>query len=242
MLSLRRLQGLFHPLKARVVLRGLIGGLGMGLDRRAPAADAVLGRGRNVRPDRPCGRDRCGDANRAGAVQTVRHLLVARHRLERRLHLPIMFASVALGLAAALVFPDIPVAVAVAATMAGALRRSVAGAFLGRSLRTSMLVQMETAAVIAVAVVVSALLATRCWRSAPPAAPQTRCNTPGVFPVGGTGLQRMKTRNGYWLLPALSRRQVRYSTAVSVLGFIRCSSSPDREVDPNTPWKSSSQA
>ena len=71
---------------------------------------------------------------------------------------PIMFASVALGLAASLLLPGIPVAVAVAATMAGALVAALK-APLFAALFTTVLVQKETAPVIAVAVVVSALLA-----------------------------------------------------------------------------------
>ncbi len=70
---------------------------------------------------------------------------------------PIMFASVALGLAVNLLFPGIPVAVAVAATMAGALVAALK-APLFAALFTLVLVQKETAAVIAVAVAVSALL------------------------------------------------------------------------------------
>jgi len=70
---------------------------------------------------------------------------------------PIMFASVALGLALDLLFPGIPVAVCVAATMAGALVAALkAPLFAG--LFSLVLVQKETAAVIAVAVVVSALM------------------------------------------------------------------------------------
>ena len=70
---------------------------------------------------------------------------------------PIMFASVALGLAVNLLFPGIPVAVTVAATMAGALVAALK-APLFAALFTLVLVQAETSAVIAVAVVVSALL------------------------------------------------------------------------------------
>ena len=57
---------------------------------------------------------------------------------------PIMFASVALGLATNLMFPGIPVAVAVAATMAGALVAAL-NAPLFAALLTITLVQRETA-------------------------------------------------------------------------------------------------
>ncbi len=55
---------------------------------RSPAADAVLGRVRNRRPDRPCGGDRRGDADRVRAVQAVRNVIAARDGLERRLYFP----------------------------------------------------------------------------------------------------------------------------------------------------------
>ena len=57
---------------------------------------------------------------------------------------PIMFASVALGLAVNLLFPGIPVAVTVAATMAGALVAALK-APLFAALFTLALVQKETA-------------------------------------------------------------------------------------------------
>jgi H+/Cl- antiporter ClcA len=70
---------------------------------------------------------------------------------------PIMFASVAMGMAVDLLFPHIPVAVTVAATMAGALVAALR-APLFAALFTITLVQKETAAAVAVAVVASALL------------------------------------------------------------------------------------
>jgi H+/Cl- antiporter ClcA len=94
---------------------------------------------------------------------------------------PIMFASVALGLAVSLLFPGIPVAVAVAATMAGALVAALK-APLFAALFTTVLVQKETAPVIAVAVVVSALItallalrtARRAAQQEPPAPAQAQ--------------------------------------------------------------------
>jgi hypothetical protein len=64
--------------------------------------------------------------------------------------------SIALGLALDLLFPGIPVAVCVAATMAGALVAALK-APLFAALFTMVLVQKETAPVIAVAVVASSL-------------------------------------------------------------------------------------
>ena len=88
MLSLRRLQRLFEVMKGHVVLRGLIGGLAMGIIGALLPLTLVCGRDANGRPDCPCGGDRRADADRPGYRQAVRHRPVARHRLEGRLHLP----------------------------------------------------------------------------------------------------------------------------------------------------------
>ena len=157
MLSLSRLQRLFQPMKAHVVLRGLLGGLGMGLigallpltlfSGEAQTADLIT---------------------RAAEIGVLMLIVLAIAKLFATSLLlatgwkggyifPIMFASVALGLAASLLLPGIPVAVAVAATMAGALVAALK-APLFAALFTTVLVQKETAPVIAVAVVVAALL------------------------------------------------------------------------------------
>jgi H+/Cl- antiporter ClcA len=158
MLSLRRLQGLFQPMKAHVVVRGLIGGLGMGLIGALLPLTLFSGEAETV--------DLIAHAAEIGVVMLI--VLGLAKLLATTLLLatgwkggyifPIMFASVALGLAVNLVFPGIPVAVTVAATMAGALVAALK-APLFAALFTSALVQKETGAVIAVAVVVSALLA-----------------------------------------------------------------------------------
>ncbi|MBK8050802.1 MAG: chloride channel protein [Anaerolineales bacterium] len=70
---------------------------------------------------------------------------------------PLMFACIALGLAVNLLFPAIPLAVAVASTMAGALVAALR-APLFAALFTLTLVQVETAPVVAVAIVFSAIL------------------------------------------------------------------------------------
>jgi H+/Cl- antiporter ClcA len=175
MLSLRRLQRLFQPMKGRVVLRGLIGGLGMGLigallpltlfSGESETADLIL---------------------RAAEIGVLMLIVLGLAKLLATSLLlatgwkggyifPIMFASAALGLAVNLVFPGVPVAVAVAATMAGALVAALK-APLFAALFTMVLVQKETAAVIAVAVVASALLTAlvalrRARRAADPAQP-----------------------------------------------------------------------
>ena len=157
MLSLRRLQQLLQPMKAHVVLRGLLGGLGMGLIGALLPLTLFSGEEETA--------DLITHAAEIGVLMLIvlglaklfaTSLLLATGWKGGYIF-PIMFASVALGMAVNLMFPGIPVAVTVAATMAGALVAALK-APLFAALFTSALVQMETSPVIAVAVVVSALL------------------------------------------------------------------------------------
>jgi H+/Cl- antiporter ClcA len=158
MLSLKRLQGLLQPMKAHVVLRGLLGGLAMGIIGALLPLTLFSGEEQTA--------DLITHAAEIGVVMLI--VLSVAKLFATSLLLatgwkggyifPIMFASVALGLAVNLVFPHIPIAVTVAATMAGALVAAMK-APLFAALFTTVLVQKETGAVIAVAVVASALLA-----------------------------------------------------------------------------------
>ena len=157
MLSLRRLQRLFQAMKGHVVVRGLIGGLGMGIIGAILPLTLFSGEAETT--------DLITHAAQIGVVMLI--VLGLAKLLATSLLLatgwkggyifPIMFASVALGMAVNLLFPNIPVAVTVAATMTGALVAALK-APLFAALFTMILVQKETAPVIAVAVVVSALL------------------------------------------------------------------------------------
>jgi H+/Cl- antiporter ClcA len=157
MLSLRRLQKLFQVMKGHVVLRGLIGGLGMGIIGALLPLTLFSGEEQTA--------DLITHSAEIGVVMLIVLGLVKLFATSLLLAtgwkggyiFPIMFASAALGLALDLLFPGIPVAVCVAATMAGALVAALK-APLFAALFTLVLVQKETAAVIAVAVVVSALL------------------------------------------------------------------------------------
>jgi H+/Cl- antiporter ClcA len=157
MFSLKRLQLLFHPMKGRVVLRGLLGGLGMGIIGALLPLTLFSGESGTS--------DLIAHAAEIGVLMLVvlcvaklfATTLVLATGWKGGYIFPIMFAGVALGLAANLLFPHIPVAVAVAATMAGALVATLR-APLFAALFTVTLVQREAGAVIAVAVVASALL------------------------------------------------------------------------------------
>jgi len=157
MLSLKRLKQLFLPLKDRLVWRGVIGGLGMGIIGALLPLTLFSGESETT--------DLITHAAQIGVVMLIVLALAKLFATSLLLAtgwkggyiFPIMFASAALGLALNQLFPGIPVAVAVAATMAGALV-AVLKAPLFAVVFTMVLVQKETAAVVAVAVVTSALL------------------------------------------------------------------------------------
>jgi H+/Cl- antiporter ClcA len=157
MLSLRRLQRLLQPMNGHVVLRGLLGGLAMGIIGALLPLTLFSGEEQTA--------DLILHAAEIGVVMLVVLAVVKLFASSLLLTtgwkggyiFPIMFSSVALGLAVNLLFPGIPVAVTVAATMAGALVAALK-APLFAALFTTTLVQKETAAVIAVAVVAAALL------------------------------------------------------------------------------------
>jgi H+/Cl- antiporter ClcA len=157
MLSLRRLQRLFQAMKGRVVLRGLLGGLGMGII--GAILPLTLFSGESETADLITHAAEIGVLMLIvlGVVKLFATSLLLATGWKGGYIFPIMFASVALGLAVNLVFPGVPVAVTVAATMAGALVAALK-APLFAALFTTVLVQKETAPVIAVAVVVAALL------------------------------------------------------------------------------------
>jgi H+/Cl- antiporter ClcA len=178
MFSLQRMRQLLQPMKAHVVLRGLLGGLAMGIIGAALPLTLFSGEEQTL--------ELINNAAEIGVAMLI--VLSVAKLLATSLLLttgwkggyifPILFSSVALGLAVNLLFPGVPVAVAVAATMAGTLVAALRSPLFA-VLFPLVLVQKETAAVIAVAVIVGALLtaliALRMGRKAaaaePPAPP-----------------------------------------------------------------------
>jgi H+/Cl- antiporter ClcA len=156
-LSLKRLQGLFQVMKGHVVLRGLLGGLCFGII--GALLPLTLFSGEEGTAELITHAVEIGVLMLIvlGIVKLFATTLLLATGWKGGYVFPILFASVALGMAVNLLFPSIPVAVAVAATMAGALVAAMK-APLFAALFTTVLVQKETAPVIAVAVVVSALL------------------------------------------------------------------------------------
>jgi H+/Cl- antiporter ClcA len=157
MASLRWLQRIFQPLKAHVVVRGVIGGLGMGLIGALLPLTLFSGEEQTI--DLITHAVEIGVAMLIvlGVVKLFATSLLLATGWKGGYIFPLLFSSVALGLAMNLLLPSIPVAVTVAATMAGVLVVAMR-APLFAALFTTVLVQKETGAVIAVAVVVSALL------------------------------------------------------------------------------------
>ena len=173
MASLKRLQQAFQPLKSRLVLRGLIGGLGMGIIGALLPLTLFSGEEQTI--------ELIANAAEIGVIMLIVLAVVKLFATSLLLStgwkggyiFPILFSSVALGLALNELTPNIPLAVVVAATMAGAFVAALK-APLFAALFTMALVQKETAPVIAVAVVASALLtALLALRSARRAAAQT---------------------------------------------------------------------
>jgi H+/Cl- antiporter ClcA len=159
MWTFKWLRRLLQPLQEQFVLRGLLGGLGMGIAGALLPLTLFSGERETL--------DLIAHTAEIGVVLLIAMALVKL--LVTALLLasgwkggyifPLMFTSVALGLAANLLLTDIPVAVAVATTMAGALV-AVLRSPLFAALFTLVLVQAETAPVIAIAIVASALLVT----------------------------------------------------------------------------------
>ena len=157
MLMFKWLRKLMQPMKSHLVLRGLIGGVGMGIIGVLLPLTLFSGEEQTV--------EMIEQAAEIGVIMLIvlalakifsTSLLLATGWKGGYLF-PIMFAGVALGMAGHLLFPATPVAVTVAATLAGALVASLK-APLFAALFTLSLVQAETAPVVAVAVLVSALL------------------------------------------------------------------------------------
>jgi len=153
----QKLRQLMQPLKGHLVLRGVIGGLGMGIIGALLPLTLFSGE------------EATSELIKQGAVIGFGMLILLAicKLLATSLLLatgwkggyifPIMFAGVALGMAGKLLVPSVPTAVTVAATLAGALVAALR-APLFAALFTLVLVQAETAPVVAVAVIVSSFL------------------------------------------------------------------------------------
>lgn len=156
-LVFRWLRQLMQPINKHLVLRGLIGGLGMGIIGALLPLTLFSGEDQTL--------DLIQQADEIGFGMLI--LLAISKLLVTSLLLatgwkggyvfPIMFAGVALGMACETLFPGVSIAVNVAAVLAGALVATLR-APLFAALFTLVLVDVDTAPVVAVAVLVSALM------------------------------------------------------------------------------------
>ena len=183
-LLFRVLRKLMEPMRKHLILRGLLGGLGLGI--AGAFFPLVLF----------SGEEQTGtlitDAATIGIVTLI--VLAVLKLVVTSLLLttgwkggyifPTMFAGVALGLATHLIFPSIPMAVAVAATMAGAMVATMK-APLFSALFTAMLVQREAGPVIAIAVIVGLLATARLSMLLPPPVHPVEVNEAEAGPSPG---------------------------------------------------------
>ncbi len=160
MIAFKRLHHLMQPLKNHLIVRGLIGGLGLGIAGALLPLTLFSGEEQTAILIR--------DAATLGVLLLI--VLALVKLLITTLCLatgwkggyifPTMFAGTALGLAAHLIFPAIPAAVAVAATMGGAMVATMKAPIFS-ALFVAVLVQREASPVIAIAVIVGALATAR---------------------------------------------------------------------------------
>lgn len=156
-LMFRWLRQLMQPLQNRVVLRGLIGGLGMGIIGALLPLTLFSGEDQTLELVQQATEIGVGTLILLAVSKLLATSLLLATGWKGGYVFPIMFAGVALGMAGNLIFPDVPTAVTVAATLAGALVATLR-APLFSALFTLALVQAETAPVVAVAVLISSLL------------------------------------------------------------------------------------
>ncbi len=160
MIAFKWLRRLMQPLKHHLIVRGLIGGLGLGIAGALLPLTLFSGEEQTAIL-----------IEKAATLGVVTLIVLALVKLlitslclatgwKGGYIFPTMFAGTALGLAAHAIFPDIPMAVAVAATMGGAMVATMKAPIFS-ALFVMVLVQHEASPVIAIAVIVGALATAR---------------------------------------------------------------------------------
>lgn len=153
----RGLRRLMRPLNNRLVLRGLLGGLGMGVIGALLPLTLFSGEDQTIELIQQAGRLGIGMLVLLALGKLLATALLLATGWKGGYIFPIMFAGVALGMACEIVFPDVAVAVNVAAVLSGALVAALR-APLFAALFTMVLVDADTGPVVAVAVLVSGLM------------------------------------------------------------------------------------
>lgn len=166
-LAIRGLSKLVAPLSKRVILRGLIGGLVLGLV--GALVPLILFSGEEQT------NTLIQDAAAIGAIpligMAVVKLLITALLLvtgwKGGYIFPTMFAGVALGMAINLVFPSIPVPVAVAATMGGAMVATMKAPIFS-AIFVTLLVERQAAPIVAIAVIFGVIATAKLSMVPPP--------------------------------------------------------------------------
>ena len=153
----QKLRQLMLPLKNHLVLRGVIGGLGMGIIGALLPLTLFSGEEGSTELIKQAATIGFGTLILLAIFKLLATSLLLATGWKGGYIFPIMFAGVALGMAGKLLFPFVPTAVIVASTLAGVLVASLR-APLFAAFFTLVLVQAETAPVVAVAVIVSSFL------------------------------------------------------------------------------------
>ena len=157
MFVFQRLRQLMLPLKNHLVLRSVIGGLGMGIIGALMPLTLFSGEEGSTELIKQAATIGFGTLILLAIFKLLATSLLLATGWKGGYIFPVMFAGVALGMAGKLLFPFVPTAVIVASTLAGvlvaALRAPLFAAFF-----TLVLVQAETAPVVAVAVIISSFL------------------------------------------------------------------------------------
>jgi len=151
------LRQLMQPLKGHLVLRGVLGGLGMGIIGALLPLTLFSGEEGTSQLIVQATTIGFGMLIVLAIGKLLATSLLLATGWKGGYIFPIMFAGVALGMAGKLLFPGVPTAVTVAATLAGALVAALR-APLFAALFTLVLVQAETAPVVAIAVMISSLM------------------------------------------------------------------------------------
>jgi H+/Cl- antiporter ClcA len=154
------LSKLIEPLNKHLVLRAVIGGLGLGISGALLPLTLFSGAAETGEMIRQAGTIGAIGLIALAMVKILVTTLCLASGWKGGYIFPTLFAGAALGTAAHLLFPAIPEAVAVAATLGGALVTTMK-APLFSALFVIALVQHETSPVIAIAIIVGALATAR---------------------------------------------------------------------------------
>lgn len=184
-ISFKWLRKFMQPLQKHVVLRGVIGGLALGIAGAVMPLILFSGEEQTLMLINFATQIGVLSLIALALVKLVITSLILATGWKGGYMFPTMFAGAALGMAAHLIFPTIPPAVAVAATMGGAMVATMKAPIFS-ALFVLMLVQREVAPVIAIAVIVGLLATARLSMMPAPAQAATGATSEDMASAQGT--------------------------------------------------------